>query len=209
MKVVAGKVIAELGDMSFTLGLSGWTTNDWSRAGNFDLMAPRSHVDLLTQEKVFNSLKETWFGTATELSRKLNLDTATISASLTSYTQAGRVIYDLNSGLYRVRELTQEPLDMKQLRFSSPLEEKADRLITEGKVKIDYSVKDDILNIRGTIKDNGSPYKTEAFIDKDQRLTDGNCQCYFYRKNGLRQGPCEHILATRMMINRKNSNVPG
>jgi hypothetical protein len=102
--------IADLGDMSFTLGLSGWTTNDWSRAGNFDLMAPRSHVDLLTQEKVFNSLKETWFGTATELSRKLNLDTATISASLTSYTQAGRVIYDLNSGLYRVRELTQEPL---------------------------------------------------------------------------------------------------
>ncbi len=133
--------IADLGDMSFTLGLSGWTTNDWSRAGNFDLMAPRSHVDLLTQENVFNALKETWFGTTTELSRKLNLDTATISASLTSYTQAGRVIYDLNSGLYRVRELTQEPLDMKQLRFSSPLEEKADQLISEGKVKTDYSIK--------------------------------------------------------------------
>ncbi|WP_343680293.1 SWIM zinc finger family protein [Chryseobacterium arthrosphaerae] len=199
--------IADLGDMSFTLGLSGWTTNDWSRAGNFDLMAPRSHVDLLTQEKVFNTLKETWFGTATELSRKLNLDTAAVSASLTSYTQAGRVIYDLNSGLYRVRELTQEPLEMKQLRFSSPLEEKADQLISEGKVKIDYSVKNDVLNIRGTVKDNNSTLKIQAFIDKDQRLTDGNCQCGFYKANGLRQGPCEHILATRMMLTRKSSEV--
>jgi hypothetical protein len=55
---------------------------------------------------------------------------------------------------------------MKQLRFSSPLEEKADRLITEGKVKIDYSVKDDILNIRGTIKDNGSPIKQKLSLIK-------------------------------------------
>ena len=34
--------IADLGDMSFTLGLSGWTANDWSSSGNFDLMAPRT-----------------------------------------------------------------------------------------------------------------------------------------------------------------------
>ena len=32
--------VADLGDMSFTLGLSGWTANDWAQAGNFDLMAP-------------------------------------------------------------------------------------------------------------------------------------------------------------------------
>ena len=34
--------VADLGDMSFTLGLSGWTANDWSQSGNFDLMAPRA-----------------------------------------------------------------------------------------------------------------------------------------------------------------------
>lgn len=195
--------IADLGDMSFTLGLSGWTTNDWSKAGNFDLMAPRGQVDLMTQEKVFQTLKETWFGTTDELSRKLNLDTATISSSLTSYTQAGRVIYDLNSGVYRVRELTQDPLDMKQLRFSSPQEEKADTLISENKVKISYTVKDDVLTIQGTVKENNYTYKTDASIDKDQRLIDGKCQCNFYESNGLRQGPCEHILATRIMMHRK------
>ncbi|WP_378103792.1 SWIM zinc finger family protein [Chryseobacterium sp. sg2396] len=196
--------IADLGDMAFTLGLSGWTTNDWSRAGNFDLMAPRGNVDLLTQEKVFNTLKETWFGTPAELARKLNLDTAAVSSSLTSYTQAGRVIYDLNLGVYRVRELTQDPLDMSRLRFSSPQEEKASQLIASDKVKIRYNVEDDILKIEGTVQESQATYQTAAFIDKDQRLTDGSCQCGFYRTNGLRQGPCEHILATRMMINKKH-----
>ena len=41
--------VADLGEMSFTLGLSGWTTNNWSEVGNFDLLAPRAEVDALTQ----------------------------------------------------------------------------------------------------------------------------------------------------------------
>lgn len=28
----------EMGEMKFTLGLSGWTANDWSRAGQFYLL---------------------------------------------------------------------------------------------------------------------------------------------------------------------------
>ncbi|HEY9702433.1 MAG TPA: hypothetical protein V6C58_08305, partial [Allocoleopsis sp.] len=40
--------VADLGDMSFTLGLSGWTANDWSTSGNFDLLAPRGDVDQFT-----------------------------------------------------------------------------------------------------------------------------------------------------------------
>jgi hypothetical protein len=48
--------VADLGDLSFTLGLSGWTANDWARAGNFDLMAPRAEVDELTKRCVFDEL---------------------------------------------------------------------------------------------------------------------------------------------------------
>ena len=32
--------IADLGDMKLTLGLSGWTTNDWTRGSALDLLAP-------------------------------------------------------------------------------------------------------------------------------------------------------------------------
>ncbi|CAD0004249.1 SWIM zinc finger family protein [Flavobacterium salmonis] len=195
--------IADLGDMSYTLGLSGWTKNDWSTAGNFDLMAPRSNVDLFTQEKVFNALKENWFDTSANLAKKLNLDPSVVSASLTAYTQAGRVIYDLNLGLYRVRELTQEPLNMKTLRFASPQEEAANRYISENRIKIDSTVKADTLQIKGKINDKNLKYNTLAVLDKDNRLIEGNCECSFYRSNQLRKGPCEHILATRMALQTK------
>ncbi|HEX8014633.1 MAG TPA: SWIM zinc finger family protein [Flavobacterium sp.] len=195
--------IADLGDMSYTLGLSGWTKNDWSTAGNFDLMAPRSNVDLFTQEKVFNALKENWFDTSDNLAKKLNLDPSVVSASLTAYTQVGRVIYDLNLGLYRVRELTQEPLNMKTLRFASPQEETANRYISENRIKIDSTVKADTLQIRGKINDKDFKYNTLAVLDKDNRLIEGSCECSFYKSNQLRKGPCEHILATRIALQAK------
>jgi len=195
--------IADLGDMSYTLGLSGWTKNDWSTAGNFDLMAPRNNVDLFTQEKVFNALKENWFDTSDNLAKKLNLDPSTVSASLTAYTQAGRVIYDLNLGLYRVRELTQEPLNMKTLRFASPQEEIANQYIAENRIKITSDVKNDQLQIKGKVTDKNFTYTTLAVIDKDNRLIEGNCECSFYKSNQLRKGPCEHILATRMALHTK------
>ena len=46
--------VADLGDMSFTLGLSGWTANDWSQSGNFDLIAPRADIDKWTQQHIYN-----------------------------------------------------------------------------------------------------------------------------------------------------------
>lgn len=196
--------IADLGDMAFTLGLSGWTANDWSHAGNFDLMAPRGHVDPLTQEKVFNTLKENRSDTIVGLSAKLNLDSPTVASALTAYTQAGRVIFDLHRGVYRARELSREPLDMRLFRFGSEQEEQANLLIEEGKVKASAEIKGETLQIKGTVKGKNMTYHTFAELDTDNRLIHGNCECDFFRSNKLQKGPCEHILASRIFINRKS-----
>lgn len=199
--------LADLGDMTFTLGLSGWTNNDWSKAGNFDLMAPRGQVDLLTKQKVFNGLKETWFASAAEIAQKTGLNSATVSSALTAYTQAGRVIYDLKQGVYRVRELSQEPLDFTALRFGSEQEKKANELITQNQVKIATKIENEVLEIKGKVREKNETFSTLAWIDKDQRLTDGSCECSFYQSNKLRKGPCEHILATRMMLQNHSIKV--
>jgi hypothetical protein len=192
--------LADMGDMTFTLGLSGWTNNDWSRAGNFDLMAPRGQVDLLTKQRVFASLKENWFESSDQLAKRLGLDVATVASALTAYTQAGRVIYDLSLGVYRVRELTQEPLDFSALRFGSEQEQLANEYIEQDKIKISTRVENDTLYINGKVKGKQETHTTLAVIDKDQRLTDGSCDCSFYTANKLKKGPCEHILATRMKL---------
>jgi len=109
-------------------------------------------------------------------------------------------VYDLNLGLYRVRELTQEPLDFTALRFGSEQEKIANTYLELDKVKITTRIDNDQLYISGKIKGNSETFSTMAVIDKDQRLTEGSCTCAFYSINKLKKGPCEHILATRMKL---------
>lgn len=192
--------VADLGDLNFTLGLSGWTANDWSKAGNFDLLAARGHVDDWTKENVFGELKKNWFATPDELSDRLHLDRATILSALSAYAQAGRAIYDLDKGVYRARELSREPLPMEKLRFANEREEAASRFLESGAVKITRreSGQNESLEIAGEVTDKNQTHKVSLALDGDQKLSRAKCDCYFFKSNELRQGPCEHILALRM-----------
>ncbi|MDE5101688.1 MAG: SWIM zinc finger domain-containing protein, partial [Trichodesmium sp. St19_bin2] len=197
--------VADLGDMSFTLGLSGWTANDWAQAGNFDLMAPRADVDEWTQKIIFNGLRENWFETANSLAKRLNFSRTSVLGALGAYTQAGRVIYDLNKQVYRVRELSREPLPMERLRFANAREESATRFLQENLVKVN-SVNDinGVLSIKGNIRDKGITFYSSLDIDRDERIIEAQCNCNWYQQNKLYQGPCEHILALRMQQARQS-----
>lgn len=189
---------ADLGDMTFTLGLSGWTANDWSRVGNFDLMAPRAEVDSETVKTVFGALKKVWFSSANDIARTLQLERSLVLAALGILSQAGRVIYDLKNDVYRLRELHRDPLPMDRLRFSNEREEKADNFIRANLVQLDrYSESNGTLRLTGSVMDNAREMKSEMVLDPDQRLAEGHCQCDFFIRNKLYKGPCEHMLALR------------
>jgi hypothetical protein len=189
---------AHLGDMTFTLGLSGWTANDWSRVGNFDLMAPRSEIDSGTVKTVFDTLKTVWFSSANDIARTLQIERSLVLAALGILSQAGRVIYDMKNDVYRLRELYREPLPLEALRFGSEREEKADNFITAHLVQLDsYSETDGKVKLAGSVMDNAREMKTEMVLDHDQRLVEGSCQCHFFIRNKLYKGPCEHMLALR------------
>lgn len=195
--------IADLGSMSFTLGLSGWTKNDWSRAGNFDLMAPRAEVDGLTRDRVFAALKASWLATPDALASQLGLDRATVLGALSLWTQAGRAIFDLDKGVYRCRELTRDPLPLEQLRFANEREEAATRTVDRGGVRVDDQrlAADGTLVLRGTITGT-RPMSPTLQVDADERIRTGTCDCNFFQQNKLRKGPCEHMLALRMQAAR-------
>ena len=196
--------VADLGDMNFTLGLSGWTANDWSRAGNFDLMAPRGEVSDKTKLRVFEALNENWFEDPDHLSLRLGMPSADVHSALSAWTQAGRAIYDLNAKVYRVRELSREPLPMDKLRFFNEKEELANRLVERGAVKnLRATAADGLFILKATVEDNGSEYQTELKIDEDQRIVGAKCTCNFFTQNKLHKGPCEHMPAIRMAHNRK------
>ena len=75
--------------------------------GRFSLLAPRGQVSNEDKEAVFNELGQDWTATIEDLMDYTDFDEQTVSSSLMAYIQAGRVVYDLDKGLYQKRELTQ------------------------------------------------------------------------------------------------------
>lgn len=194
---------ADLGAMNFTLGLSGWSANDWSASANFDLMSPRAKVDSVTSKQVFDALSTNHVESSQSLAQRLGLEKPIIESALGIYAQQGRVLYDMHKKTYRVRELSGEPLPMDKLQFTNEREAKASNfvlanLVTLGKV---YQQEESVA-IKGAVLDNAKTYSTELVIDKEMKLKEASCNCWYYKQNKLHKGPCEHILATRVMWSR-------
>lgn len=200
--------IADLGGMTFTLGLSGWSASDWSKLGNFDLLAPRQACDELTLNKVYQGLSETWQESSASLAQRLSLDETVVKSALAGYSQSGQVLFDLSQNVYRIRELYREPIAMDKLRFSNEREEKAFNFVKANLVKVTESVSNQQgAQMTGSVMDNAKRYQVMLTIDSDLRLIDGQCECYFYHQNRLRQGPCEHMLALRKAASTNLSEV--
>jgi SWIM zinc finger len=190
--------VADLGHMSFTLGLSGWTANDWSTSGNFDLLAPRAETDDFTKRRVFEGLKKKWFETPERLAIELGLPPAAVLGALSAWSQAGRAMYDLNKNVYRARELSRDPLPMDALRFANEREAEAMRFIQASNVTVKAEQTGAGTTLSGSVKDGKHSYAPELVIDADARIVKANCSCNFFQQNKLFKGPCSHMLALRL-----------
>ena len=188
----------DLNDMVFTLGLSGWTNNDWSRASNFDLMTPRYETDGMTQQKIFLALKENWFESAESIGKRLGLQVEIVESALTNFIQEGKVVYDLHNQVYRLRELSREPLPISRLRYKNEREAAAVDILQKKSLEYrSFEVKGNSIEHRGEF-DRGLK-KVSIIISDEERLIGGHCDCRFYHQNKLFQGPCEHMIALRKM----------
>lgn len=188
----------DMGELKFTLGLSGWTANDWSRAGQFDLLAPRQVVSVEAVEMVLRALKNDWRADSLTLATRLGMDRKDVLGALVAGTQAGLVVRDLESDVWRSRALSREPLPMETLRFSNEQEAKAREIFARGSVMVEVEERLHGRRIIGIVDDGKSRQPVDLEIDNDERLVSATCGCNFYQQNRLRSGPCEHILAARM-----------
>lgn len=190
--------IADLGALSFTLGLSGWTRNDWAAASNFDLMVGTSEQVTPEQSaKVFQVMKQQQTMTDKELSLNTGLSISTVQAALKQLCNAGRVMFDLELGKYRLRELTRDPLPLEELQYANPREKQAEELVQAGNVLLEQRqiTTDGAVELQGKIKEQKHEHTAELVLDLDGRMMDASCSCYFYKRNRLMQGPCEHIIS--------------
>lgn len=188
-------------EMYFTLGLSGWTANDWAQSTQLDLLIPRIKVPATTMQTVYLELRKNWFNEEATIAKNLMIDEQTVKQSLVTFTQAGKVIYDLKNKVYRIRELKREGIDIDALRFSSETDKEAYRLMENGEVSnIKSEIQREKVIVTALVNRR---YNTNVIINNDLRIIDGKCTCNHYYKNKMTKGPCAHILATRIAFDKK------
>lgn len=210
--------VCRAGDVTLTLALTGFTAANWSQALNFDLLLPRGTQSPQALEKVVEYLRKAWFASAATLSKAAGVKGAALLEALQQGCQQGKLMYDLAEGVYRLRPLTSEPLDLTRLEFRNQRERTAhDLLVRRGAVRVEKEnrIPGSGLELTGkvSVTEDRRDYRPQFLLGDEGQVLKAECTCTFFRKQGLKAGPCPHLIALRLAwaeqeSNRKKSSDP-
>jgi hypothetical protein len=186
--------VAHMGEMQLTLGLSGWTTNDWTRGSALEMLAPPATITDSLMNNVARLLKERRAMTLDQICSAVATQPAAATATLRRLAFAGQVIHDLPHGVYRFRQVMPVPLNEQLLGPENPELAGARQLLLKSGAKIESTERTE----RGMLL-VGSVDKApvEIMVDLDGRIRRGKCVCSHFRQFGIRNGPCRHMIALR------------
>ncbi len=199
--------ICQCGAYQFTLVLSGWTKNDWSKDSAFDLLAPRSTPDAGRVARVYAYLREHLAAPLADVAANMGWLKQEVEEALFSLCRGGRVMFDPTTSQYRLRELFAEPVDVDTLFAPDPRIALAQNLFESGHVTLQQITLPEPdqkrRETRATVAvDGGSAYEIIATVSVGDtgRVRFGRCTCKFFADNLMSRGPCEHILAARLAL---------
>ena len=202
----------KLPDMTFVLGLSGWTGQSWTESGSFDLLGDSAQVNAETLAWVLRELTQKFQASPQQLATGLNQPLEVIWRACERLCRQGRAIFDVEARAFRHRELFEQPID--EAKFFPPDErlERANGLLSTNTVA---NVRCEPQETRKTRKlkspegpltreivyrdwrvaGNIGSDKTEIVVGDTGRIIFGTCTCAFFQEHLLGKGPCEHMIA--------------
>lgn len=201
--------VFKAGPLKLTVGLSGWTAANWAQAASFDLMLPRDRSATGDLDKVLTFLKEKRVASREEIGAAAGLDGRPLTSALQLGCQQGWLMVDVDSGLYRFRALTDEPLDFDRLEFRNDRERVAHDLIAKDAVKIESENR-----IPGTgtevvglvyVEADQREYRTSIVFDDAGRVRKATCTSRFFRENRLKKGPSAPLIALCLAYAREQA----
>ena len=187
-----------MGEMRLTLGLSGWTANDWTGAGAIDqLAAPVSASNDLLGD-IASLFKEKLALTFSQIQQRTGGAAPNVAAGLSRLALMGQVIHDLPAGLYRWRQIMPPEVSLSQIPAESPETEAGRKLAVENQVELtrDERTPSGLRLLAGQVPTR----RVEAVLDGDGRILRGKCTCSHHHQFGLRRGPCRHMQALRLAV---------
>jgi hypothetical protein len=187
----------EIEGVELTIGLSGWTSQDWAGKARFAAMIPASLASPEQVEQARVILEERGRLSVDDLSRALNLSPVDSRSILQALCAAGQAMFDVNDADYRWRALFPQ-LEMSRIRDIGREEGKGVELARAAAVSVQSQVvtPEGVHRIVAHVSDDGHDREVLLESDVDGRVLYAQCDCSHFRFHKLRQGPCRHIVAT-------------
>jgi hypothetical protein len=199
------------GHITLTLGLTGFTSANWSSALGFDLLLPRKTQDGEPTRAVVGYLSEgRWKADTRELAAATGVKGTGLLEALQVGCQNGELMFDIANNVYRFRPITGEPLDLNRLQFRNPREKVAHDLLTRrGAVKIqsENRIAGVGLELTGqvTVTEEKRDYRPQMVLADEGQVRKVSCTCATFRKHGIKAGPCVHLIALRLAFAEKEA----
>jgi hypothetical protein len=194
--------VVRMQEMTFTLGLSGWTTNDWSSGSALDLLQPPRAPSVELVDRVAAVLKQNRQSDSSTIGLHAGeRDALLVLAALRHLAGSGQVIYDLADGQFRYRQIMSQVLGETQLGLEDDELTAARKLIDSSKAEL--LDRQDGPKLMRVLVGKVESKPVEVLVDVDDRIKRGKCLCGHYKQFGLRNGPCRHMIALRWIASRQ------
>jgi hypothetical protein len=182
--------VVRMGEMRLTLGLSGWTVNDWTRASALDLMAPQTEI----QPQTIRVMAEALQARQSMREREFGGRPDVVRAALFRLARLGQSIHDLPAGVVRWRRVMPPEIAIETAVPENP--EAISSRTLSARVERDERLSSGLRVVVAMV----SGIRVEALFDVDGVFKRAKCTCSHFYKGGLRKGPCRHLLAVRTAV---------
>lgn len=186
---------ADLGEMKFTLALSGWTSNDWTSGASLEHHFGDVRADPVLVDAVARLFATKRTAAHAEILAVAGGSARVMEACLVALAKRGQLLYDFAHRVHRYRPILPVPLSEALLGPEPEEIVKGRELSRSGRIEIVRKSRLDTgaWFVEATVGGQGC----EAILDADRALRKARCGCSHFFKAGLRRGPCRHLFAMR------------
>ncbi|MEL6348967.1 MAG: hypothetical protein AAFV53_38035 [Myxococcota bacterium] len=206
----------DCGTFAFTMATPGFRAANWSRGLMMDIHLPRHTPNPAGYDALLSALDENGVMTLDALGGACGLSGHDLSVVVRRACQNGEVFFDPGSQMLWRRPLFAGGIDVDQLRFREAQEGKAWRLVEQGRVNKQFSMRPtgeiDFVGAPDADYPTGRPSEVtepkHPFQEREPRFTPKleinragatrkpGCTCtYWKRQTASTKAPCAHIQA--------------
>ncbi len=196
--------------ITFVLGASGWTGNNWTKGAAFDQLVAPSPGEAAVGATLAE-LRRELVATTDSLAECTGMSVRDARRALNEACRRGLCIYDVTKREFRHRELFETPIDPDVFFEPNQTRLAAVQLVEDGLVQVTSRTSRETRKPGGVDPMTGENtftvhhddvidgvvdgQTTHVVLKADGSIIFGRCTCEFFDNNLMNLGPCEHMLA--------------